>query len=110
MTSPFPSPPASGVSLFPGDIQDADTLLRHADQAMYQAKQAGKNRFHLFDPEHDRRPRRTCGSPAPHCGRARRREFVLYYQPKVNMRTGVVAGAEALIRWQHPGAACCTPG
>jgi len=91
-----------GVTLYPHDGADSDTLLRHADQAMYAAKQAGRNRYHLFDPENDRRARLR----REEIGRIReglaKGEFRLFYQPKVNMRQGTVIGAEALIRWQHP--------
>jgi diguanylate cyclase (GGDEF)-like protein/PAS domain S-box-containing protein len=91
-----------GVTLYPQDNADPETLLRHADQAMYAAKQAGRNRYHLFDPEHDRRAR----VHREELGRIRealaKGEFRLYYQPKVDMRKGHVVGAEALIRWQHP--------
>jgi diguanylate cyclase (GGDEF)-like protein/PAS domain S-box-containing protein len=91
-----------GVTLFPHDGADADTLLRHADQAMYQAKQAGRNRYHMFDLETDRRTR-TRRVELQRFGEAiEHDEFLLYYQPKVNMREGRVLGAEALIRWQHP--------
>jgi len=91
-----------GVTLYPHDGSDADTLLRHADQAMYVAKQAGRNRHHLFDPEKDRRARRRREDIARIRQALEAREFVLYYQPKVDMRQGRVVGAEALIRWQHP--------
>jgi diguanylate cyclase (GGDEF)-like protein/PAS domain S-box-containing protein len=98
-----------GVTLFPIDDGDADSLLRHADQAMYQAKQAGKNRYHLFDVDQDAAVSIRRES-LDHIRRALdRREFVLYYQPKVNMRTGTVVGAEALIRWQHPARGLLPP-
>lgn len=91
-----------GVTVFPHDDQDPDALLRHADQAMYRAKQEGKNCFQIFDAEHDRFTRRR----HDHVARIRQAlddgEFVLYYEPKVDMRVGKVIGAEALIRWQHP--------
>ena len=99
-----------GVTVFPQDGSDADTLLRHADQAMYRAKQAGKNRYHLFDPEEDRQTqaqRKSIG----HIQQALEQEqFELYFQPKVNMRTGVVVGAEALLRWRHPERGLVPPG
>ncbi|MBP9713098.1 MAG: EAL domain-containing protein [Sterolibacterium sp.] len=91
-----------GVSLFPGDGGDADELIRHADQAMYQAKASGKNRYHMFDAEQDAAVRLKHESLANISRGLKRGEFVLYYQPKVNMRSGALIGAEALIRWQHP--------
>ncbi|MFZ5482868.1 MAG: EAL domain-containing protein [Pseudomonadota bacterium] len=92
-----------GVTLYPqAEEVDADQLLRQADQAMYQAKLAGKNRFHVFDAEHDRHLRGHHES----LERIRRAlaedELVLHYQPKVNLRDGRVIGVEALVRWQHP--------
>ncbi len=92
-----------GVTFYPqAEEMDADQLLRQADQAMYQAKQMGKNRYRIFDAEHDRSVRGHHESLERIRQALAAREFVLFYQPKVNMRTGAVMGAEALIRWQHP--------
>lgn len=91
-----------GVTLYPQDDADVDQLLRHADQAMYVAKQAGKNRYHLFDTEYDDAIKTQRENINNISTALERSEFVLYYQPKVNMRTGDIVGVEALIRWQHP--------
>ncbi len=100
-----------GVTFFPQtQVLDADQLLRQADQAMYQAKLAGKNRYHLFDAEQDSSVRDRHETLAGISHALERGEFVLYYQPKVNMRTGRVIGVEALIRWQHPTKGLLAPG
>jgi len=93
-----------GVAFYPleGEELDPEQLMRHADQAMYQAKVAGKNRYHVFDAERDRDARGRHESVERIRLALERREFVLHYQPKVDMRTGELLGAEALIRWQHP--------
>jgi len=91
-----------GVTLFPVDDEDADTLLRHADQAMYLAKQGGRNRFHLFDVSLDQEVKATHQTVALIRQALANGELHLVYQPKVNMRTGAVVGFEALMRWQHP--------
>jgi diguanylate cyclase (GGDEF)-like protein/PAS domain S-box-containing protein len=99
-----------GVTVYPQDNADADQLIRHADQAMVLAKLAGKNCYQLFDVSQDE-TQRTQRENVQHVLQAiERDEFVLYYQPKVNMRTGTVVGAEALIRWQHPERGLLAPG
>jgi diguanylate cyclase (GGDEF)-like protein/PAS domain S-box-containing protein len=99
-----------GVTLFPDDAADADTLLRHADQALYTAKEAGRNRYHLFDPRHDVAARERHALLARLETALAQGEFCLYYQPKVDMRAGKVVGAEALIRWCHPERGLIMPG
>lgn len=99
-----------GVSFYPQQEEmDADQLMRQADQAMYQAKLSGKNRYHVFDAEHDRNLRDYHESLEGLRTALEYDQFLLYYQPKVNMRTGEILGAEALIRWQHPEKGLLSP-
>lgn len=91
-----------GVTLYPQDGASSEQLIRHADQAMYLAKQAGKNRFHLFDVASDTAIRVKRESLEQIANAIARQELVLFYQPQVNMQTGEVVGMEALIRWLHP--------
>ncbi len=99
-----------GVSLYPEDEHDPDTLLRHADQAMYIAKQSGKNRYHLFDAANDLRARSHHELLQQIRHGLAHGEFELYYQPQVEMRTRRMVGAEALIRWHHPQRGLLLPG
>lgn len=91
-----------GATLYPHDNEDVDTLLRHADQAMYHAKLAGKQRYKLFDSAHDKdvTEKQLIQDQVKNALYAN--EFTLFYQPKINMATGEVFGVEALLRWQHP--------
>jgi diguanylate cyclase (GGDEF)-like protein/PAS domain S-box-containing protein len=100
-----------GVSYYPqAEAVDADQLLRQADQAMYQAKLAGKNRFQVFDAELAAQVRGQLESVERIRQALQQNEFVLHYQPKVNLRSGRVLGVEALIRWQHPERGLLAPG
>ena len=98
-----------GVALYPEDHVDADTLLRHADQAMYLAKGDGKNRYHIFDPGYDKQVLERMESIVQLRTALEKGEFVLHFQPKVNLLVGRLTGAEALIRWQHPERGLLSP-
>jgi diguanylate cyclase (GGDEF)-like protein len=91
-----------GVSIYPLDDEDPDILLRHADHSMYLAKQSGKNRFHIYDPTLDRHSRDQHAFLKNIRHALEQGQFELHYQPKINLRTKEMVGAEALIRWQHP--------
>jgi diguanylate cyclase (GGDEF)-like protein/PAS domain S-box-containing protein len=91
-----------GVTTYPHDDTDEDMLLRHADQAMYDAKQSGKNRYHTFDAFRDAEGKSRHQYVLRMTQALHENELILHYQPKVNMRSGAVVGVEALLRWQHP--------
>lgn len=92
-----------GLTFYPQtDATEAEQLIRQADHAMYQAKQDGKNRCHLFDTDYARSLRGHQETILEIRHGLAEKQFRLFYQPKVNMHTGEVTGAEALIRWLHP--------
>jgi len=91
-----------GVAIYPHDDVHTDELIRHANQAMYLAKQAGRNSYQFFDAHQEFKARAQREELERIRTALDQKEFVLHYQPKVDMRAGTVIGAEALIRWQHP--------
>ncbi|HSP31247.1 MAG TPA: diguanylate cyclase, partial [Halomonas sp.] len=99
-----------GVTLYPNDHVQGDVLLRHANQAMYRAKQRGRDTFHLFDPDQDRLLQVRHEQRQRFIDALNHNELCLYYQPQVDMRSGNVVGVEALIRWQHPEEGLLAPG
>jgi diguanylate cyclase (GGDEF)-like protein/PAS domain S-box-containing protein len=98
-----------GISLYPDDGGDADTLIKHADTAMYHAKQKGKNNYQFFKSEMNIRAveRQAIEAELQHA--IQREEFVLHYQPKVNLMSGEITGVEALVRWIHPSKGMLLP-
>ncbi len=99
-----------GVSLFPNDGQDFDTLLKRADTAVDSAKEAGRNtyRFYKRDMNPDLLAQMRITSALP--GALRNDEFLLHYQPQIDIASGRVVGVEALVRWQHPAEGLMSPG
>jgi diguanylate cyclase (GGDEF)-like protein len=99
-----------GITIYPQDNANADQLVRHADQAMYVAKSSGKNCYHLFDIAQDDAVKMHQVNLEAIRHALDHHQFVLHYQPKINMKTGIVIGVEALIRWQHPKRGLLNPG
>ncbi|MBU2871864.1 GGDEF and EAL domain-containing protein [Colwellia sp. E2M01] len=91
-----------GVTIYPQDNSNSDQLLRHADQAMYIAKNTGKNCFHIFDVAKDVAEKNQHEELENIRLALNNNEFDLFYQPKINIKTNNVIGVEALIRWRHP--------
>jgi diguanylate cyclase (GGDEF)-like protein len=101
---------SAGVRLVPPDDADPDTLLRQADRAMYAAKQEGRGRSHLFDAAHDREVLRRREQVARIVAGLRAGEMEVHYQPVVELASGRLRYAEALVRWHHPERGLLPPG
>ena len=91
-----------GVALYPDDGADAETLIKNADVAMYYAKEHGRDSVQFFTPDMNARIVERQALEGSLRGAVDRSEFTLYYQPKIDLKTGGLIGAEALLRWQHP--------
>jgi diguanylate cyclase (GGDEF)-like protein len=98
-----------GISVSPKDGSDAVTLIRNGDTAMYHAKERGRNNFQFFSNEMTDRARKRLMLETGLRQALERGEFLLYYQPQLDLRTGEIVGAEALLRWQRPGVGIVGP-
>ena len=100
-----------GISVYPEDGEDPETLIQRADTAMYHAKERGRNTFQFFQAQMNRKVFGRRRSLESNLRRALdREEFLLHYQPKVCLETGEITGVEALIRWQQMGGKLVLPG
>ena len=91
-----------GISTFPDDGKDAETLLKNADIAMYRAKDQGRNNYQFYSAQMNKHTFERLAMESSLRRAVERSEFLLHYQPKLDLRTGAIAGVEALVRWQHP--------
>jgi diguanylate cyclase (GGDEF)-like protein len=102
--------PSIGISFCPEDGVDSESLLQHADAAMYHAKKKGRNTYQFFVPAMNAFARERLELESGLRAALAQREFELHYQPKVDIATGRIESAEALIRWRHPKRGLIAPG
>jgi diguanylate cyclase (GGDEF)-like protein/PAS domain S-box-containing protein len=98
-----------GISVYPHDGNDAGTLLKNADAAMYRAKANGRNQYQFYAPEMNARGQELLALETDLRRALDREEFLLYYQPQLDVRSGRIAGLEALVRWEHPAQGLVSP-
>jgi diguanylate cyclase (GGDEF)-like protein len=99
-----------GITLYPDDSADQDTLIRNADSAMYRAKEMGRNSFQFYTPEMNARALEVLGMENSLRRALDRDEFLLHYQPKASVTDGCIVGVEALLRWRNPDGGLVSPG
>ncbi len=99
-----------GISIYPDDGQDAQTLIKCADTAMYYAKENGRNNFKFFEQDMNTRAVQRQSIESSLRQALDRQEFLLHYQPKIDLQSVTIVGVEALIRWQHPQRGLLSPG
>ena len=99
-----------GVALYPSDGQDSETLQRHAEAALHQAKQQGRGLLRFFSPEMSRRARERLRLEAELRHAIEHDELLLHYQPQIDLKSGGIVGVEALVRWRHPQRGLVPPG
>ena len=99
-----------GIATYPDDGTDADTLMKKADLAMYHAKEAGRDSYQFFESEMNAHAIERQSLEEDLHYAIERQELVLHYQPKLNLATGAIIGAEALLRWHHPQRGLVPPG
>jgi diguanylate cyclase (GGDEF)-like protein/PAS domain S-box-containing protein len=99
-----------GISTYPGNGEDAESLIKNADTAMYHAKQSGRNNYQFYKPDMSLRAVERQSLEGQLRYALERQELFLQYQPKVNLKTGAIVGVEALLRWQHPERGLLLPG
>ncbi|MCC6346647.1 MAG: EAL domain-containing protein [Nitrospirales bacterium] len=100
---------STGISTYPDDSENAETLLKNADVAMYHAKELGRNNYQFYNPSMNARTIERMLLKNSLRQTIARSELVLFYQPQVNVRTGQIVHMEALVRWQHPELGTLTP-
>ncbi len=98
-----------GITLFPSDSEEAGALIMNADTAMFRAKEQGRNNYQFFTREMNERARERLRTDAELRRAIERREFLLHYQPKVDLKSGAICGVEALLRWKHPERGTVSP-